>query len=82
MESGPRMNGGGTMSDFPPAIVEIVKEMDERLADEGVRIVALFVYHENKMALTFTPNLTPESKHAAMIRAAEILRKFIASEAV
>lgn len=70
------------MSAFPSAITDLLQEFDERLAEHSVRIVVVVVYHDNKMALSFTPNLTPESKHNAILRVQSLLSEFISTEAL
>lgn len=70
------------MSTFPFGDSELLQEFDERLSEHSVRIVVVVVYHDNKMALSFTPNLTPESKHNAILRVQSLLSEFISAEAL
>jgi hypothetical protein len=69
---------------YNTAVTEAIETCDNALEQAGHRLVLVLVWNAqtDRFALSFTPNLTPETKHDAMLRAQKLLAEYIKGEAI
>jgi len=72
------------LRDYSAAITEAIARLDSALSENHHRLVLAIVYNEKtgRMALAFTPELTPESRHNALLHAQALLSEYMRKEAL